>query len=50
VDATSEPTQLPPTIRVGDLISPIHEAHDQPLDQLTDTVRPLTTSARSPTT
>ena len=31
-------TQLPPTVRLDDLISAIQEVHDQPLDQLTDAV------------
>ena len=31
-------TQLPPTVRLDDLISAIQQVHDQPLDQLTDAV------------
>ncbi|MCZ2810205.1 ATP-dependent Clp protease ATP-binding subunit [Modestobacter sp. VKM Ac-2979] len=31
-------TQLPPTVRLDDLISAIQQVHNQPLDQLTDAV------------
>ena len=31
-----DPVQLPPTIRLDDLIAGIQRVHDQPLDQLTD--------------
>ena len=32
----AEPVQLPPTVRLDDLIAGIQRVHDQPLDQLTD--------------
>ena len=31
-------TQMPPTVRLDDLISAIQKVHDEPLDQLTDAV------------
>src|SRR5215210_4266953 len=34
----SSPVQMPPTVRLDDLISVIQKVHDQPLDQLTDAV------------
>src|SRR3954468_816081 len=34
----SDPVQLPPSVRLDDLITAIQRAHDQPLDQLTDAV------------
>ncbi len=34
----ADPVQMPPTVRLDDLISAIQKAHDQPLDQLTDAV------------
>ncbi|MCW2619011.1 MAG: putative ATP-dependent Clp protease ATP-binding subunit [Modestobacter sp.] len=33
-----DPVQLPPTVRLDDLISAIQKAHDEPLEQLTDAV------------
>jgi Clp amino terminal domain, pathogenicity island component len=32
----TDPVQMPPTVRLDDLISAIQKAHDEPLDQLTD--------------
>jgi len=34
----TDPVQLPPSVRLDDLISAIQKVHDQPLDQLTDAV------------
>src|SRR3954451_18475470 len=34
----SDPVQLPPSVRLDDLITAIQRAHDQPLDQLTNAV------------
>ncbi|WP_138735626.1 Clp protease N-terminal domain-containing protein [Modestobacter excelsi] len=34
----SNPVQMPPTVRLDDLISAIQKVHDEPLDQLTDAV------------
>jgi Clp amino terminal domain, pathogenicity island component len=34
----TDPVQMPPTVRLDDLIAAIQQAHDQPLDQLTDAV------------
>jgi hypothetical protein len=34
----TDPVQLPPTVRLDDLISAIQKVHDQPLEQLTDAV------------
>jgi ATP-dependent Clp protease ATP-binding subunit ClpA len=33
-----DPVQMPPTVRLDDLINAIQRAHDEPLDQLTDAV------------
>src|SRR5215203_1532722 len=32
------PAQMPPTVRLDDLISAIQKVHEEPLDQLTDAV------------
>jgi Clp amino terminal domain, pathogenicity island component len=34
----ADPVQLPPTVRLDDLITAIQRAHDEPLEQLTDAV------------
>ena len=34
----SSPVQMPPTVRLDDLITAIQKVHDEPLDQLTDAV------------
>jgi hypothetical protein len=34
----SNPVQMPPTVRLDDLISAIQKVHDEPLEQLTDAV------------
>src|SRR3954468_14047381 len=34
----TDAVQMPPTVRLDDLISAIQRVHDQPLDQLTDAV------------
>src|SRR3954471_7793164 len=34
----STPVQMPPTVRLDDLISAIQKVHDEPLEQLTDAV------------
>src|SRR3954463_446396 len=34
----ADPVQMPPTVRLDDLISAIQKVHDQPLEQLTDAV------------
>lgn len=34
----TDPVQMPPAVRLDDLIAAIQKAHDQPLDQLTDAV------------
>src|SRR3954454_3054661 len=34
----TDPVQMPPSVRLDDLISAIQKAHDQPLEQLTDAV------------
>ena len=34
----SNPVQMPPTVRLDDLITAIQKVHDEPLDQLTDAV------------
>jgi hypothetical protein len=34
----TDPVQLPPTVRLDDLISAIQKVHDEPLEQLTDAV------------
>src|SRR5919199_178349 len=33
-----DPVQMPPTVRLDDLINAIQRAHDEPLEQLTDAV------------
>jgi Clp amino terminal domain, pathogenicity island component len=38
VDDMSNPVQMPPTVRLDDLISAIQKVHAEPLDQLTDAV------------
>jgi hypothetical protein len=38
VDGMTEPVQMPPTVRLDDLISAIQRVHDEPLEQLTDAV------------